>query len=156
MSTRSIIARQKGDGWEGRYCHYDGYPSGVGATIHRLYQEHFGRDAEAMLRVLIDEHPGGWCAIDDTDFSITPGYINRPSEGNRKQPQCFCHGDRHEMSPLLTSCGWDIEWLYIIQATPDGDIMRVLTGGEEPRSVAIVDLNRPAPDWDALKARVRA
>lgn len=35
MSTRSAIARPAGDGWEGRYHHFDGYPSGVGAAPGR-------------------------------------------------------------------------------------------------------------------------
>lgn len=37
MSTRSAIAIVKPNGITGVYCHYDGYPEGVGATLHKHY-----------------------------------------------------------------------------------------------------------------------
>ena len=33
MGTRSIVGVPHGDGVRGRYCHWDGYPSGVGAAL---------------------------------------------------------------------------------------------------------------------------
>lgn len=33
MGTRSVIAKPHGDGFMGKYCHWDGYPSGVGAAL---------------------------------------------------------------------------------------------------------------------------
>lgn len=40
MSTRSMIALQKEDGTlEAVYCHYDGYPAGVGKTLREHYQD---------------------------------------------------------------------------------------------------------------------
>lgn len=39
MATRSIIAIQDGDKHDAVYCHWDGYPSGVGATLEESYKD---------------------------------------------------------------------------------------------------------------------
>jgi len=74
MATRAIIARQRGDGWEGRYHHWDGYPPGLGAALYDLYNGHFQRDIGRMLAVLIDDHPAGWSSIIDADWSQPPAW----------------------------------------------------------------------------------
>lgn len=38
MSTRSLILKEKGNSLVGIYCHFDGYPSGVGATLDTYYK----------------------------------------------------------------------------------------------------------------------
>lgn len=74
MSTRSVIARKNGtSGFIGVYHHWDGYPSGLGATLHELRNGHFQGSTEHMLRFLIDEHPAGWSTINGADFSQPPG-----------------------------------------------------------------------------------
>lgn len=76
MGTRSVVARYSLDGrWEGRYVHWDGYPS---AMIPAL-EEIIARDGFAAAeRVLIDEH-FGWSTINpgmtldqQTEFHIVP------------------------------------------------------------------------------------
>jgi hypothetical protein len=76
MSTRSVIARPWGKGFRGRYHHWDGYPSGLGAELYALAQPDgpFGGDTQKMLKVLIDEHPGGWSTINGADWSKKPGF----------------------------------------------------------------------------------
>ena len=40
MATRSFIAQKKEDGsFEGVYCHWDGYPDGVGKTLFSHYKD---------------------------------------------------------------------------------------------------------------------
>jgi hypothetical protein len=39
MSTRSLIAVQRGEEFDSIYCHNDGYPSGVGNTLFKHYQD---------------------------------------------------------------------------------------------------------------------
>lgn len=39
MSTRSAIITQIPDGFLGVYCHFDGYPEGVGRTLQDHYQD---------------------------------------------------------------------------------------------------------------------
>jgi hypothetical protein len=63
MSTNGIIARPKGDGWEGRYHHWDSYPSGLGKALWSAYHERFARNLHFMTKVLIDQHPAGWSTI---------------------------------------------------------------------------------------------
>lgn len=76
MSTRSAIARPAGDGWEGRYHHWDGYPTGLGSELWSLFHGRFEGDVEAMRRVLIDEHPAGWSTIVGADWSQEPGFVD--------------------------------------------------------------------------------
>lgn len=74
MATRGLIARKTATGLQGRYHHWDSYPSGLGQTLYTLYHGHFQGDLEKMLAVLIDEHEAGWSNINDADFSLTPGF----------------------------------------------------------------------------------
>jgi hypothetical protein len=74
MSTRAVIARTTDAGrtFRGVYHHWDGYPSGLGATLWRLYRGHFSGRADDMLQVLIDDHPAGWSNILGADWSLPP------------------------------------------------------------------------------------
>lgn len=73
MSTRGVIARATGDGFAGRYHHWDSYPSGLGATLYSWGQR---MPLERMLKLLLDEHPAGWSTIVGTDPGLTPGYVD--------------------------------------------------------------------------------
>lgn len=76
MSTRAAIVRINGEhGFKGRYHHWDGYPSGLGATLFNLYRGQFKRDLPAMLHVLIDKHKAGWSTINGANFNLEPGYF---------------------------------------------------------------------------------
>lgn len=77
MSTRSVIARPAGDGFAGRYHHFDGYPTGLGKTLWDLYRDRYAEDLEAMTAELIDAHPAGWSSINGADWSLEPGFVNR-------------------------------------------------------------------------------
>jgi hypothetical protein len=74
MGTRSVIARWNIDGeWEGRYVHWDGYPT----SMMPLLEEIIARDGFATAsRVLIDEH-FGWSSInpDMAPKEQTEGHI---------------------------------------------------------------------------------
>lgn len=73
MSTRSVIARKTQTGFTGVYHHWDGYPSGLGATLFELFNGQFHRDLEALLKYLIDDHPAGWSTINGADFTLPAG-----------------------------------------------------------------------------------
>ncbi|MBI2851286.1 MAG: hypothetical protein HYX80_09680 [Chloroflexi bacterium] len=81
MSTRGVIARQKGDAFEGRYHHWDSYPTGLGKALWELAHSEFKCDLEGMLHFLIDEHPAGWSTICNKDFSLKPRF-NEHGKGN--------------------------------------------------------------------------
>ena len=112
MSTRSAILLPIEDGAAaiGRYHHFDGYPTGLGIELHRLYRESFGEDYRAMVKTLIFSHPSGWSNILGANFvDHTPGFQERVGDDGKLteriqgQPECYCHGDRSEQSfePIL-------------------------------------------------------
>ncbi len=68
MGTRSIIAVPEGDGWVGRYCHWDGYPEGVGLSL----VENVERLGLERVRGVIMGEPVGWSVVAGTDLSLDP------------------------------------------------------------------------------------
>ena len=75
MGTRGIIARPTpGDGFEGRYHHWDSYPEGLGATLYNLANSDTFPNLHKMMAFLIDEHPAGWSTINRADWSMSAGY----------------------------------------------------------------------------------
>jgi hypothetical protein len=90
MSTRSAIMRHEEGGGRGVYHHWDGYPSGLGVTLVKLYFGHFGEDVELMTKELIDVHPAGWSTLNSRDLTKPAGF------GSVEGPPCYCHGDRSE------------------------------------------------------------
>lgn len=107
MSTRGAIARLTGTlppRFRGRYHHWDSYPTGLGRMLWHLYHGHFQQDLNAMLRLLLDEHPAGWNTIVGKDFNLLPeigGFGNNTGQENNEgmdalRPQCYCHGDQSE------------------------------------------------------------
>lgn len=155
MSTRSVIARTTPAGFTGVYHHWDGYPSGVGATLYALYNGHFQKDIKAMMHFLIEDHPAGWSTINGADFSLEPGFIERSfefPEGAPQRPQCYCHGDRHEeVNGHITMQGdtWSTEYAYAIdEQTQRMHCYKWLYEAKQWHCFAIVDLNGPAIDFE--------
>ena len=180
MSTRGVIARLTNAlpaQFAGRYHHWDSYPTGLGKTLWLLYHGHFNRDLNAMMRVLVDEHPAGWSTINSADFSLLSGFTelaNRKTEDEADgvRPECYCHGDRAEEAWEVTqknASGSGCEWAYAFAsgAQPEHDVMLVLSsyrpsgqkmigffGQGDPQAVwapvAVIGLQEAEPDWNAL------
>lgn len=160
MSTNAIIAREvdaKLGKFEGRYHHWDGYPTGLGKTLHELYNGHFKKDLSTMLKVLLEDHPAGWSTIIDTDFNQEPGYIgdvNKLSEYNTKgiptRPRCYCHGDRHEPDNRWTEKNETCPYAYVF--LKDKPAMIILNGyGNIWKFIAEVDLEKEKIDWEKIE-----
>lgn len=106
MLTRGVIARLTGTlppRFRGRYHYWDSYPSALGQTLWVLYHGHFDRDLDAMLRVLLDDHPAGWSTIVGRDFNMLSGFTELANSKHEEEdevegvwPECYCHGDRGE------------------------------------------------------------
>jgi len=132
MSTRGAIGRitsKEGEPitFSCRYHHWDSNPESLGQTLFKLFKGHFKRDINAMLKMLIDDHPAGWSTINDADFALPAGYKNIGKDDS-KPPQCYCHGDRKEKGHVITEknaseCGCE----YIYAFTPDGKTMMILS-----------------------------
>jgi len=168
MSTRGVIARANGEGFVGRYHHWDSYPSGLGQTLYKWAQQ---MDRQDMLHLLLDKHPAGWSTIVGTDPSLPPGYVNSNFPTDNR-PQCYCHGDRHEdIDQVLTdrnAAGAGCEYAYVFDSSlhfmtilssyhADGEKMYGLFGMGDPkavwRKIAVVDLDGPEPDWKHLDSK---
>jgi len=175
MSTRSIIARPLGDGFEGRYCHSDGYPSGVGAHLHEQFRTAFEGDLDAMVKVLIDDEEIGWSAICGHDLSKPACWVDTYGQGTGTPIPEDCMGDNgypdyekmiaHFGPQSYTSRGetaepgddrmirwtgngedlWGAEWAYVL--SPMG--LMVFTG--EPTYVALVAWDDDSPDWERIE-----
>lgn len=175
MSTRGAIGRltSKPGGkikFFCRYHHWDSYPkSGLGSTLFQLRNGYFKGDTNAMLKVLIDEHPAGWSTINGADFSITPGYLECSYKSNmnateqaaydlyQRTPKCFCHGDRNEEANVVTqknASGMGCEYVYAF--TPGGKTMLVLSSfcNDEyegnPKMIGAFGCGDPKATWKVI------
>jgi len=165
MSTRAVIARIKGDGFEGRYHHYDGYPSGLGATLYELAHNRMLGELPAMLKTLLDDHPAGWSTINGADWTEPPGFQENgfTTEG----PECFCHGGRSEEAQTIThEDDAGMEWAYIFdeEARTMAVCERALENGDHAIGMfgaiaadgyhwairTVVNLDGPEPDWEEI------
>lgn len=175
MSTRGAIAvpTARGKGWWGRYHHYDSNPFQLGRELYRLYHTAFDRDHTAMVKTLIEDHPAGWSNIirpytphvfERADFDHS-GFRGLDDPEQDLYPACYCHGERSEDEDTLTcdcpdsaeGCGpLFIEWAYVLTRTG----MFVLTSWHpefgqayKHRLMALVDWDRPEPDWEQAQRR---
>jgi hypothetical protein len=163
MGTRGVIARPVGEGFEGRYHHWDSYPEGLGQTLFRVRNGHFAGDSEAMLKFLLDDHTG-WSTINGANFDSAPGFSE--SGFVTDGPACYCHGGRHEEGWLVTAAnasGAGCEYAYVIDGAQllvlssyheDGSKAIGMFGMGDPdaswRLIGLVDLDGPEPDWEDL------
>ena len=103
MSTRAAVAvwtSRSTREWAGRYHHWDGYPSGLGATLFSLVRGKAIGDLEATLRVLIEKHPAGWSTINGADWQKPPGYEDDGTVCCKKCGRCnWEHYAQHYNTP---------------------------------------------------------
>lgn len=118
MSTRACVAKPDGEAIDGRYVHFDGYPSGVGATLIEGLK-HFD-DLAAMTTKLIDNERVGWSVLAGSDLALEPAWQGYSEEPRRNPLSYSARGETHEL--IITSvqqaadCGCD--WLYVLR--PEG------------------------------------
>jgi hypothetical protein len=152
MATRALIGRLTGwDGdcpmGEGVYHHWDGYPTGLGALLFRLFRDDYQGDMEKMLKEIVDSHPGGWSDLEKGDC-----YCHTNGEGT---PDGF--GDLQWAS--RSGCVW--AYLFKIEdGKPMMVVVRLLTergdrSGKLLRewweTIAIVSLDGEEPNREAIE-----
>jgi hypothetical protein len=152
MATRALIGRLTGwnEGYpmgEGVYHHWDGYPTGLGALLFRLFRDKYQGDMERMLKELVDDHPGGWSYLAEWD--------------------CYCHARGEGMVDGSGDLQWasrsGCEWAYLF-AVQDGKPMMVvarhLTEWDDRsgrilrewwEAIATVPLDGEEPDWENIE-----
>jgi len=160
MSTRSVIGRRTGTGFTGVYHHWDGYPSGLGATLVGMYQGRFEKNLDALLKYVIDDHPGGWSTLNISE--------------SRKVPECFCHdakgnkvsGNGMNAMTEKNASGCGCEYAYVFYREGDEDRMSIFSsysndgkmigmfgfGDEKARwkLIAEVVLGKESPNFSVL------
>ncbi len=127
MSTRSLLAYKTQTGFEGCYCHWDGYPTNRGKQIWEIIMQQFilnkgkigvvndGSTAlQSFVDIYIKGHRGGWSAF--------------PTE-------CYCHSAEFVMRDGVHD-NWEtnkdtdplfIEWVYVIAI--ENKKLIIYTGG---------------------------
>ena len=160
MSTRAVIGVYTDrplDKWRGTYHHWDGYPTGLGQALWRLYHEHYDGLLAAMLEMLIDAHPHGWSTIVDADWSQRPTWIENTSEwyqtGRPLPPLSYRYRYAFNEQPFLFNEVTDggQEWAYVFDLESDTmTILQRIPPWEDVVYVRIetLPLNGSEPDWN--------
>jgi hypothetical protein len=112
MATRSIIAKRTEHGWEGRYHHWDGYPTGLGAGLIEHVHKY---GAEFVIQKLIDEEPVGWSTVIERDLTKPPVWEGTGDPNGEAPLSYFARGEqptppmRHDDEQVS-----DAEYCYVI------------------------------------------
>lgn len=117
MATRSIIAEPYGDGWRGRYCHWDGYPSAKSQELMYLV----ARDGVDKVRQVLLHDYQSWSHLDPFTLDSTKpsGVFVEETEGRFALVNGYgsAHTDLKEDEPFYTHehphLGWAC-FLYIL------------------------------------------
>jgi hypothetical protein len=113
MSTRSVVAKPNGDGFIGRYCHWDGYPSCRGQQIWQTYQELGNAEAVREYALKPDSGGGSWssyCPPSEVEKreAEKPEYRNDSNE----TWNTFTQNGDWWIDSNADDCG--TEWAYVI------------------------------------------
>ncbi len=84
MSTRSVVAEVRGDGFVGRYCHSDGYPTVRGRQLFETYRQ-LGDDAEAVRRYAIREGESGYWS----SYKVPSEFVASPDRSTPEGEKAF-------------------------------------------------------------------
>lgn len=160
MSTRSVIAVPDGDSWQGRFCHWNGYPTWNGRVLWAIVQRD-GR--EAAQRQLVRNTTGCWSSIDQERPDLTGVRANSKAEfgslpyikasfkyegkNARNVPglgiRVVEKGTDWWLSPDTDLGG--IEWVYVLT---EGGLL-VLRGASH--SVGLYRWDEAEPDWGIVE-----
>jgi hypothetical protein len=119
-------------GWEGVYCHWDGYPTNRGKQIweiiHRDFINNQGKPGvsndgdphkaiKAFVDIYIKGHPGGWSSFPDECYCHNPSFVIRDGQSDGKLTN-------KTADPL------SIEWAYVISQS--NMTLTIYAGKEKP------------------------
>jgi hypothetical protein len=115
MGTRSVIAIPDAElGWQGRYCHWDGYPTGVGETLRQLVN----RETYAIaVENLVHRHYG-WSNLSTTEAGpLSPLYADGRFQVVLGYGTAYTEvGGQSSPDEWITPAGddWGTEWCYLL------------------------------------------
>lgn len=120
MSTRSMVGVGTPTNYQARYCHADGYPTGIGKALWENWHTTFQGDLQKLADfILMTDY--GWSMLAGTDFSLDPRwyeyaeweqYNQHPRWYDTRNPKL--RGDAwHITQDFDASDSW-LEWAYLI------------------------------------------
>lgn len=155
MSTRSVVATAVGEGWHGRYCHDDGYPTHMGQVLWQAIATHPDGPAAAIAKLdaflMTGAGSQSISSIHDPSFLVEPVLDEwgvRGQHGARGNVRVYLNRpDDDGMDDVYDNTkDWRNEWLYI--ATLGG--LMVLRGDDD-ELVGTFRYDEPEPDWNAVE-----
>lgn len=142
MGTRSIVGLKTGKGWFGRYVHWDGYPSGVGAAVWHIAK----RDglSKTVATLLMENYSWSTLTAQENPNEDEFGY----------DAECFVkgYGYKHgDATPdqIITDDGdkWGTEWAYIISREGLA-VYKVNWESETTHLITLPWDNEDTPNWE--------
>lgn len=165
MGTRGVIAKPLADGWEGRYHHWDSYPTALGATLWAAHHGHFAQSVEAMIEYLIDNEPIGWSTINGYDLALGPCWVEsnelpKNADGwadySKVGPQSYSErGETQDGDGYIRFTGAEgedfmgAEWAYVLG--PREMFVWDVPYRGNPKLVAAVSWDGPEPEWGIIE-----
>ena len=124
MSTRSIIAEPTATGWQGRYCHWDGYPQAKETELFLLVV----RDGVDKVRQTIIHDHLSWSCIDPDKKELG----TYDSDGRFKLVEGYgvAHLDMEPGEGLFTDKDSDFGWAEYLYILKDDCLEMYDMGGE--------------------------
>jgi hypothetical protein len=158
MSTRSIIAIPNGDGWKGRYCHSDGYPSWNGRILWNAIAKHPDGPEKAIAileEFLSDDGMGAWgiSSINDDSFLTDMRFSSWEDRaggfgGSDGNIRVYRNRVGEEPGDWYDNTTTDREeYLYIASS---GGLM-VFDTASGDKLLGTFRYDEPEPDWNAIE-----
>lgn len=163
MSTRSIIALADGDGFrDGVYVHSDGYPSGRGPILYRMFHDRDG-DAERLWNDLNAGTKGGWSFLHAGETytnwngkQTIPDSLGErgewvPGTGYKYLDSDDCRSDWHG-EEWKEGPPFQIEWVYALHIpSATLSVYGCDYSARRPILRGSFCLNDPEPNWADLE-----
>jgi|WetSurMetagenome_2_1015567.scaffolds.fasta_scaffold139636_2 hypothetical protein len=172
MSTRSIIAKPRGNGlplFEGVYHHNGGNPSDMGPIFWNLMHNRYHLNAEEFWKEMIFENKAGWSSI----TCFWPGNPNLAETWDGKTKlsveKHFQYFQKNKQFPgpstyqndperhfpgitdrLITEDSDKRMAVYVYVITPDELVIMLVDEDEKGIEKARIKWNGPEPDWDEI------
>jgi hypothetical protein len=150
MGTRSVVGVPYGDGFRGRYCHWDGYPTYNGVHLWRMIQ----RDGieKVVNTIVFDNYQ--WSSLDHCKNNVVLN--NGETLKNVVRGYGSIYTDVTE-DDWITYTGnasddlWCTEWAYILDVNSKTmSIMKI--DNNQVRLLTTINVeNGDEPDWENLQ-----
>lgn len=144
--------------WTGKYVHYDCYPSGVGKTLFDAVQGPFRGNLQGLVNILMSSKTG-WSEIDQRDWSLSPiAYTSFQDNRFADYNEYLVYRNAQPNAPIMDYedsadvSNLDLWGYYAYIFNVKQQTMTIYTPYN--KTIAILDLTAPAPDWEALNEGV--